>query len=195
MLLVEPECREIAGVESSRICHGEWFRGASRTERGAAEQFRDPTCVSWNVIAVDLMSHRLIRYRDRGFSIQRIWTDEGRCEVLAQHRSDGTGHNIKKTLGKRADVTEQFWFCIRFGCGIPEVDAQGVVFNAHCLTYFDTAITEYLRALGYDQFASSQAKAASTPMSSNPSSNTRCRLFLIKSSRSARERRGLAIRA
>src|SRR5688500_14464966 len=29
-----------------------------------------------------------------------------------------------------------------------EVDAQGVVFNAHYLLYFDVAITEYMRALG-----------------------------------------------
>ena len=31
-----------------------------------------------------------------------------------------------------------------------EVDGQGVVFNAHYLTYYDTAITEYLYELGYD---------------------------------------------
>ncbi|RJQ65354.1 MAG: acyl-CoA thioesterase [Desulfobacteraceae bacterium] len=30
-----------------------------------------------------------------------------------------------------------------------ETDAQGVVFNAHYLTWFDTAITEYLRDTGY----------------------------------------------
>ena len=31
-----------------------------------------------------------------------------------------------------------------------EIDAQSVVFNAHYLTYFDTAISEYFRHLGYD---------------------------------------------
>ena len=31
-----------------------------------------------------------------------------------------------------------------------EVDGQKVVFNAHYLTYYDTAITEYFRALPYD---------------------------------------------
>lgn len=30
-----------------------------------------------------------------------------------------------------------------------EVDGQGVVFNAHYLTYFDTAITEFFRHKGY----------------------------------------------
>lgn len=30
-----------------------------------------------------------------------------------------------------------------------EVDGQGIVFNGHYLTYFDVAITEYWRALGY----------------------------------------------
>ena len=29
-----------------------------------------------------------------------------------------------------------------------EVDAQGIVFNGHYLTYFDVAITEYWRAIG-----------------------------------------------
>lgn len=31
-----------------------------------------------------------------------------------------------------------------------EADSQGIVFNAHYLTYFDTAITEYVRHIGYD---------------------------------------------
>lgn len=30
------------------------------------------------------------------------------------------------------------------------MDAQGIVFNAHYLTYFDTAMTEYLRHIEYD---------------------------------------------
>ena len=33
---------------------------------------------------------------------------------------------------------------VRFG----ETDAQGIVFNAHYLTYFDVAWTEYFRMLG-----------------------------------------------
>jgi len=47
----------------------------------------------------------------------------------------------------------KFWFFHPFRVRYSEVDAQGVVFNAHYLTYFDTAITEYFRALGYNQFA------------------------------------------
>lgn len=35
-----------------------------------------------------------------------------------------------------------------------EVDAQGVVFNAHYLLYFDVAVTEYMRALGCLAFSS-----------------------------------------
>ena len=31
-----------------------------------------------------------------------------------------------------------------------EVDAQGIVFNAHYLTYFDCAITEYYRKIKYN---------------------------------------------
>ncbi|WP_407169588.1 acyl-CoA thioesterase [Bradyrhizobium sp. ORS 111] len=47
-------------------------------------------------------------------------------------------------------MREQFWFHFPFRVRYSEVDAQAVVFNAHYLTYFDTAITEYFRALGYD---------------------------------------------
>ena len=48
---------------------------------------------------------------------------------------------------------EQFWFFHPFRVRYSEIDGQGVVFNAHYLTYFDTAITEYFRELGYDQYA------------------------------------------
>src|SRR5689334_13969008 len=42
----------------------------------------------------------------------------------------------------------RFWhpFRIRYS----EIDGQMVVFNAHYLTFFDTAITEYLRHLAID---------------------------------------------
>jgi acyl-CoA thioester hydrolase len=43
-----------------------------------------------------------------------------------------------------------FKFCHRLRVRYAETDAQGIVFNAHYLTYFDTAIYEYLRALPYD---------------------------------------------
>ena len=51
---------------------------------------------------------------------------------------------------------EQFWFFHPFRVRYSEIDGQGVVFNAHYLTYFDTTITEYFRALGYDQYADSK---------------------------------------
>lgn len=46
----------------------------------------------------------------------------------------------------RDDFTFSFGFRVRYS----EIDGQSVVFNAHYLTYFDTAITEYMRALAYD---------------------------------------------
>ncbi len=46
---------------------------------------------------------------------------------------------------KRAD----FWFFWPTRVRYAEIDAQGVVFNANYLAYFDTAITEYIRALPY----------------------------------------------
>jgi acyl-CoA thioester hydrolase len=43
-----------------------------------------------------------------------------------------------------------FNFYYSFRVRYSEVDAQGIVFNAHYLTYFDTAMTEYLRHIEYD---------------------------------------------
>ncbi|HEX7007496.1 MAG TPA: thioesterase family protein [Alphaproteobacteria bacterium] len=48
---------------------------------------------------------------------------------------------------------DDFRFFQPFRVRYSEIDAQGVVFNAHYLTYFDTSITEYFRSLGYDQVA------------------------------------------
>ncbi len=46
----------------------------------------------------------------------------------------------------RSDFKFSFGFRVRYS----ETDMQGVVFNAHYLTYLDTAITEYVRWLAYD---------------------------------------------
>jgi acyl-CoA thioester hydrolase len=43
-----------------------------------------------------------------------------------------------------------FRFSYPFRVRYSEVDGQRIVFNAHYLTYFDTAITEYFRVLPYD---------------------------------------------
>ncbi|MGQ0580078.1 MAG: acyl-CoA thioesterase [Betaproteobacteria bacterium] len=42
-----------------------------------------------------------------------------------------------------------FRFAHRMRVRWAEVDKQGIVFNGHYLMYFDVAITEYYRALGY----------------------------------------------
>jgi acyl-CoA thioester hydrolase len=44
---------------------------------------------------------------------------------------------------------EQFRFFHPLRVRWAEVDRQGIVFNGHYLTYFDVAITEYWRAIGY----------------------------------------------
>ena len=43
-----------------------------------------------------------------------------------------------------------FSFFYPFRIRYSEIDGQGVVFNAHYLTFFDTAITEYFRELPFD---------------------------------------------
>jgi acyl-CoA thioester hydrolase len=45
----------------------------------------------------------------------------------------------------RSDFRFAFPFRVRYS----EIDGQNIVFNAHYLTYFDTAITEYMRWLDY----------------------------------------------
>ncbi|WP_169570078.1 acyl-CoA thioesterase [Sneathiella limimaris] len=48
---------------------------------------------------------------------------------------------------------EDFGFLFEFRVRYSEIDGQGVVFNAHYLTYFDVAITEYFRDMGFDYVA------------------------------------------
>ena len=45
---------------------------------------------------------------------------------------------------------EDFKFSFGIRVRYSETDMQGIVFNSHYLTYFDTAITEYVRWLEYD---------------------------------------------
>jgi acyl-CoA thioester hydrolase len=46
----------------------------------------------------------------------------------------------------RSDFAFAFPFRVRYS----EIDGQGIVFNAHYLTFYDTAITEYMRWLPFD---------------------------------------------
>ncbi len=45
---------------------------------------------------------------------------------------------------------ELFKYFYEFRVRYAEVDAQGIVFNAHYLTYFDCAVTEYYRIIKYN---------------------------------------------
>jgi len=56
-------------------------------------------------------------------------------------------------LGMSGMTREHFRFFHRLRVRYAEVDSQGIVFNAHYLTYFDTAITEYVRAIHSDYYA------------------------------------------
>lgn len=52
-----------------------------------------------------------------------------------------------------------FRFFHPFRVRYSEIDGQAVVYNAHYLTYFDTAIFEYYRVIGYNQSAESKVLA------------------------------------
>src|SRR5438445_12442479 len=82
-------------------------------------------------------------------------------------KRDQSCHRIAGDLMSR----EQFWFFHPFRVRYSEIDGQGIVFNVHYLTYFDTTITEYFRALGYDP----PSRPARISTSSNRSLNTRRR--------------------
>ncbi|MBM3569615.1 MAG: acyl-CoA thioesterase [Alphaproteobacteria bacterium] len=56
----------------------------------------------------------------------------------------------------RSDFAFSHPFRVRYA----EIDGQGVAFNAHYLTWFDTAITEYMRRIGWDYV--NQVKTAGT---------------------------------
>jgi len=50
---------------------------------------------------------------------------------------------VTRTRPTRSDFSYFHQLRVRFS----EIDYQGIVFNAHYLTYFDAAITEYLRGI------------------------------------------------
>lgn len=60
-------------------------------------------------------------------------------------------------MSGKTTTRDGFGFFFPFRVRYSEIDAQAVVFNAHYLTYYDTALTEYLRALGYDAYADARA--------------------------------------
>jgi acyl-CoA thioester hydrolase len=51
--------------------------------------------------------------------------------------------------GKALMQKDEFSFFYRLRVRYSEIDAQGIVFNAHYLTWFDTAITEFFRNTGF----------------------------------------------
>jgi acyl-CoA thioester hydrolase len=55
---------------------------------------------------------------------------------------------------------DEYGFTFPLRVRYAEVDQQGVVFNAHYLTYYDTAITEYFRTLEYDLFTEAHVSGA-----------------------------------
>ena len=52
--------------------------------------------------------------------------------------------------GAALPIRADFRFFLAHRVRYVELDTQGIVFNAHYLTYFDTAIYEYLRSLLFD---------------------------------------------
>ena len=54
-----------------------------------------------------------------------------------------------KTTGDGLPTKADYPFSYPFRVRYAEIDGQGIVFNAHYLTYFDVAITEYFHWLPY----------------------------------------------
>ncbi len=50
-------------------------------------------------------------------------------------------------------MKKDYPFLFDFRVRYSEIDGQGVVFNAHYLTYFDVTITELFRQMGFDYVA------------------------------------------
>lgn len=57
---------------------------------------------------------------------------------------------------------DDFCFSHRLRVRWAEVDSQGIVFNAHYLTYFDVAATEYWRSIGWAYPAEFLARGVDT---------------------------------
>jgi acyl-CoA thioester hydrolase len=55
---------------------------------------------------------------------------------------------------------DDFRFFHPFRVRYSEIDGQGVVYNAHYLTFFDVAIHEYFRALGHERYSDARNTGA-----------------------------------
>lgn len=55
-------------------------------------------------------------------------------------------------MPEASHARKTFRFFHPFRVRYSEIDGQAVVYNAHYLTFFDTAIFEFYRVLDYDQF-------------------------------------------
>ena len=88
---------------------------------------------------------------------------------------------------------QDFNFFHRLRVRWAEVDRQDIVFNGHYLTYFDLAMTEYLRAMGFPYPAGLLTRAA-IYTSSKPRWNTKPRPTTTKKSISIAASRALAVR-
>ena len=104
------------------------------------------------------------------------------------------GDPTRKEARPKFISREQFWFFHPFRVRYSEIDGQHVVFNAHYLTYFDTTITEYFRALGYDQYADAQTTGVDFHVVKSLI-EYKARCCSTRKSKSARGWRGSAIQA
>jgi acyl-CoA thioester hydrolase len=70
-------------------------------------------------------------------------------DAAAHIAADATA---KRTAGVTTNMPTRtdFDFFQPFRVRYSEIDYQGIVFNAHYLTYYDVTITEYLREIGFD---------------------------------------------
>ena len=77
---------------------------------------------------------------------------DGGGEGRARLRRTGAG----MTLPVRADFRFFHPHRVRY----VELDTQGIVFNAHYLTWYDEAVSDYIRATGWDYQAEVKATGA-----------------------------------
>jgi acyl-CoA thioester hydrolase len=76
----------------------------------------------------------------------RAKTTAGIAETTTVDMTANTTTNMKVSTATRSDFDFFQPFRVRYS----EIDYQGIVFNAHYLTYYDVTITEYLREIGFD---------------------------------------------
>ena len=79
---------------------------------------------------------------------------------MTKRETDGAADRMGQRSGSQGEYAmtrSDFRFFHPYRVRYSEIDGQGVVYNAHYLTFFDVSIHEYFRSLNHERYADAKA--------------------------------------